>query len=86
MTAETGLADAVRAAGAGVPIEALSADAVAAAFGRAAAQTPARWAVQRAAAHRLAGEIGDWTGISEQLCRLYRSTADGLRTKADITS
>ena len=75
VTDETGLGDAIRSHGAGFPIEALSAEAVGAALGHASRQSETAWAAQRASAHRMVQEIGDWTAISARLCELYGSSA-----------
>ena len=85
VTPETGLAEAVRTHKAGEVIEALSPEAVAAAFRRAAA-APAEWAERRSAAHDLAREIGNWSGISDSLCALYGSSEDLHPARQAITS
>jgi glycosyltransferase involved in cell wall biosynthesis len=71
VTEGTGLRAKVKAAGAGVPIEDLTAEGVCAALHRAAAQSAEQWAASSAAAFALAVTIGDWTAIASHLRTLY---------------
>jgi glycosyltransferase involved in cell wall biosynthesis len=72
VSGETGLRDEVASSGAGIGIEALSADAVAKALLQSERQTAKDWVHMSAAAYETALSIGDWTRIASDLVALYR--------------
>ncbi|MEJ1978044.1 MAG: glycosyltransferase [Acetobacteraceae bacterium] len=78
VTSETGLRDAVESRGAGISIDALTAEAICAAMRRAAALSSAHWSDQCASAYSLVAATGDWTTIAARLCALYQ--AQDMRT------
>lgn len=67
----TGLSGAVEAHGAGVAIQAASAEAVCAAMHAAESLGPCQWQRRAEAAHRMVREIGDWTAITGELREHY---------------
>ena len=73
VTAETGLRRQVLSFDAGVPIDDLSASAVARALHAAEAVAPDAWARLSRNAHAMASSIGDWTVIAKRLRSLYAS-------------
>lgn len=73
VTYETGLGSVVNRSNAGVVVEALTADAVAAAMAIADRQTPDQWRTMSANAYRMALSVGDWTVIAERMSALYRT-------------
>lgn len=68
---ETGLAEQVASANAGLVMRDLTASAVAEAFHKAALLSPESWQSIMLGAHAMATQIGDWTPISAQLRKLY---------------
>ncbi|RDJ24080.1 glycosyltransferase [Bosea caraganae] len=71
VSTETGLAQALQAAGAGIVIRNLTAAAVALSFAEAALVSPKAWSAMAASAHDMAIAIGDWTPIAASLRKLY---------------
>lgn len=71
VSAETGLREHVASFGAGIGIEALTAEAVAQALEE-AERHAADWAGMSAASHRMAVSMGDWTQIAAELVTLYQ--------------
>lgn len=68
---ETGLAEQVASANAGLVMRDLTANAVAEAFHKAALLSEESWRSMMLGAHAMATQIGDWTPISAQLRKLY---------------
>ncbi len=68
---ETGLAEQVASANAGLVMRDLTADAVAEAFHKAALSSEEGWRSMMLEAHAMATEIGDWTPIVAELRKLY---------------
>jgi glycosyltransferase involved in cell wall biosynthesis len=68
---ETGLAEQVASANAGLVMRDLTASAVAEAFHKAALLPAENWQSMMLGAHAMATQIGDWTPISAELRKLY---------------
>jgi glycosyltransferase involved in cell wall biosynthesis len=71
VTAGTGLREEVASFDAGVPIDEMTAEAVARAFEAAEAVDPDAWARKSRNAFTMAKSIGDWTKVAERLRSLY---------------
>ncbi|KQO44933.1 glycosyltransferase [Methylobacterium sp. Leaf85] len=73
ITAEAGMTEAMTRHGAGLLIEDLTAEAVAASLARAASLDSAEWQAMSRGAHRM-GCSADWTVVAARLHALYRTT------------
>ncbi|KQP47065.1 glycosyltransferase [Methylobacterium sp. Leaf106] len=73
ITAEAGMTEAMARQGAGLLIEDLTAEAVAASLARAASLDSAEWQAMSRGAHRM-GCSADWTVVAARLHALYRTT------------
>ncbi len=71
---ETGLAPPVAQFGAGLPLSALTATAVAKAMKRAETLTMQDWRRMADGAYRMALSIGDWTAVARRLRTLYATS------------